>query len=126
MKGAREYARLFKTGQHGKLYITVGRHARGLFFHIQVLPEGEEAIPNGESNLCINDNAIEVYGIIGGQPGWTERYGWLHEGKWQQDFYKLVEKRKIKLAAEAKARAEAKAKEEAAHKNRTENLLSNY
>lgn len=126
MKGAREYAKLFKTGQYGKLYITVGRHARGHFFHIQILPEGEDAIPNGESNPCINDNAVEVYGIIGGQPGWIEQYGWLHEGKWQQNFNELVEKRKIEIAAKNKAWSEEIAKQQFANKNKINKLLNNY
>lgn len=25
---------------------------------------------------------FKVYGIIGGNPGWTETYGWLHKGTW--------------------------------------------
>lgn len=90
MKGAREYAKLFKTGQYGKLYIVSGKHARGRTFRIQVLPEGEKAIRNGDDNLCINYNAVVVYGEISGQPGWTESYGWIHEGQWQNDFFDLV------------------------------------
>ncbi len=97
MRGAREYAKLFTTGQYGKLYITVGSHARGDTFHIQVLPEGEEARPHGVNNLCTNKNAVEVYGIEGGNPGWTESYGWLHTGKWIQDFEELVAQKKAEL-----------------------------
>lgn len=98
MKGAREFAKLFKTGQYGKLYITSGDHARGETFHIQILPEGETAKPNGGQNLCLNSDAIEVYGIVAGQPGWTESYGWLHEGEWQDDFRKLVTSKQMELA----------------------------
>ena len=90
MLGAKKYSGLFITGQYGKLYIAAGRHARGFTFHVQVLPEGVNARPNGEGNLCLNDDAVEVYGIVSGQAGWTERYGWIHEGKWQDDFNKLV------------------------------------
>lgn len=74
MKGAREYSLLFETGQYGRLYITSGSHARGKTFHIQVLPKDELAIPNGDNNACLNEDAVEVYGIIGGNPGWTEYY----------------------------------------------------
>ena len=91
MKGAREYAELFKTGQYGKLYLASGSHARGLTFRIQILPEGEKAISNGVGNTCVNNNAVEVYGVISGQRGWTECYGWLHEGQWQKDFETLVQ-----------------------------------
>jgi 6-phosphofructokinase len=29
-------------------------------------------------------HGLEVYGIIGGQPGWTEYYGWLVKGNWNK------------------------------------------
>src|ERR1700728_4345741 len=111
MKGAIEYANLFKTGQYGRLYITSGSHARGATFRIQVLPKGEKAIPNGSQNTCLNKEAIEVYGVISGQLGWTEVYGWLHYGKWQDDFHKLVDERKIIIESEIQQR-EIKLKEE--------------
>ncbi len=86
MKGAREYAELFKSGQYGRLYIASGHHARGSTFHIQVLPEGEIARQNGYGNLCTNADAVEVYGVVSGNPGWTEEYGWLLSGLWCPDF----------------------------------------
>lgn len=91
MKGAREYYGLFKTGQYGRFYIVVGCHARGTTFRIQLLPINEVAISNGENNLCLNKAAIEIYGIVSGNPGWTETYGWKYSGKWIEDFNKLVE-----------------------------------
>ena len=126
MKGAREYADLFETGQYGKLYITSSSHARGRTFRIQVLPEGEKASPNGRSNLCTNENAVVVYGVIGGNPGWTEYYGWLHKGKWQEDFRALVEKRKAEIAAEKDEETTEKAKIEAVEKIRVGRLLADY
>jgi len=92
MQGAREFAKLFKTGQYGKLYIVSGNHARGRTFQIQILPKDEVAIPNGENNLCLNKDAVEVYGVTGGNPGWSESYGWLHRGPWEKDFKKLADK----------------------------------
>jgi hypothetical protein len=71
MQGATKYARLFKTGQDGGLYFVSGEHARGKTFHIYVLPKGEAAISNGPNNGPLNANAVEVYGIISGNPGWT-------------------------------------------------------
>jgi len=91
MQGAREFAKLFKTGQYGKLYIVSGNHARGRTFQIQILPKDEVAIPNGENNLCLNKDAVEVYGVTGGNPGWSESYGWLHRGPWEKDFKKLTD-----------------------------------
>lgn len=126
MKGAREYAKLFETGQYGKLYITVGSHARGDTFRIQVLPKGEKASPNGTGNLCTNENAVVVYGVIGGNPGWTEFYGWLHKGKWQEDFNTLVRNRKAEIAAKKDEDATEKAEEESIEKAKTGKLLADY
>jgi len=114
MQGAHEYATLFSTSQHGRLYLVSGSHGRGKTFRIFVLPEGEAAIPNGSINAPLNRNAVEVYGIVGGQPGWTESYGWLHEGKWQDDFYDLVERRRADdEAARARNVARTQASEDA-------------
>jgi len=98
MQGAREFSSLFSTGQHGRLYFVSGSHARGRTFHVFVLPVGADAKPNGK-NAPLNKNAVEVYGIVSGQPGWTEKYGWLHHGPWQEDFKKIVEDRKAGACA---------------------------
>jgi len=126
MKGAIKYAQLFKTGQYGKLYLVSGKHARGSTFHIQVLPDGEDALPNGKGNLCLNDNAVEAYGIIGGQPGWTESYGWIYHGPWVRDFNSLVEeaeKTKQSEKEQGSKRAEQKADDE---EQRIQALLDAY
>lgn len=114
MKGADEYADLFRTGQYGRFYITSGSHARGATFHIQILPDMEEAVPNGP-NMCLNKEAVEVYGITSGNPGWTEKYGWLYTGPWVSDFDALVAEKRAKLKAievEEKAYNDSKAREE--------------
>lgn len=126
MKGAREYASLFKTGQYGRLYITSGSHARGKTFRIQVLPKGTEAEGNGANNKCLNKDAVEVYGVVGGNPGWTENYGWLHEGPWQDDFYALVEQRKAETEQRNKEISEQRAQQEEADKKRKQELLADY
>ena len=126
MKGAREYAQLFETGQDGRFYIVSGKHARGLTFRIQILPEGKEAIPNGHGNLCINNDAVLVYGVISGQPGWTESYGWLYRGPWEKDFMKLVDKtKKDKLSSEDAISQKLKARNEQ-EKQRVKVLLDAY
>ena len=51
MEGARKYATMFKTGQYGKLYLVSSHHARGKTFRIYVIPEGEDAKPNGDSDV---------------------------------------------------------------------------
>lgn len=93
MQGAREYHNLIKNAHtrnigelekttlgyvnHGGdaecyrcgniLYITAS-HARGKTFFIYLI-DGE-------------NEPFKVYGITGGNPGWTETYGWLHKGTW--------------------------------------------
>jgi len=125
MKGAKEYADLFETGQYGKLYITVGTHARGKTFQIYVLPEGVN-VPDGTFNPCGCCDAVEVYGIIRGQPGWTEEYGWLHKGKWCEDFEELVIEAIKKVATETEARKQQIEETAKNEENRIQQLLSKY
>lgn len=126
MEGARYYAELFKTGQYGCLYMVSGSHARGKTFHIYVLPANEKAVENGGNNPPLNTKAVEVYGIIGGQPGWTEKYGWKHEGKWMSDFDELV--KEAKRDRNEKTIKEQKEKEalERNKKQRDKELLDSY
>lgn len=124
MKGAREYAELFKKSQqHGKLYLQVGSHARGKTFCIWVLPSEERL-----SNVSVHNvkDAVQVYGITGGQPGWTETYGWLHKGKWQEDFEKLVNSKKLEREAEREKREVLDEEAEKERKQKVKSLLSAY
>ena len=106
MNGTREYTSVLKNGQYGRLYICCDKHARGTTLHVYVLPDGVL--------MCADrywSDAVEVYGITGGQPGWTETYGWLKEGPWQADFMKIVEDSRQRTAKEStKAEREAKEK----------------
>ena len=122
MQGAREYATLFETGQHGKLYLVSGEHARGKTFHIWILPSADpvQAMP-----WTVRD-AVKVYGVTGGNPGWTETYGWLHRGKWEQDFAALVETRKAEIAAAASKREREIADAAEAEQRRKAALLDAY
>lgn len=122
MQGAREYAAMFSNGQHGRLYVICGEHARGKTFHIWILP-ADVAISGMPWSV---KDAVEVYGITGGQPGWTETYGWLHRGKWEQDFYALVETRRAEIAAGVARREQEKADAEAAERQRKTALLAAY
>jgi hypothetical protein len=121
-----KYAPYFKTGQYGRLYIVSGSHARGRTFRIYVLPEGEEAKGNGENNPPLNPNAVEVYGIVGGQPGWTESYGWLHEGKWQEDLNALYEQKVREEHEAALQKDEAERGRQEDRKKREAELLASY
>lgn len=126
MNGARQFAEYFETGQYGRFYIVSGCHARGKTFHIFILPEGVEARGNGPNNACLNTDAVEVYGIIGGQPGWTESYGWLHRGKWEDDFAALVADIIADRFREENHRIALQRTRDADSKERTEALLAKY
>lgn len=126
MNGAREFAEMFRTGQHDRLYLVSGHHARGKTFHIYVLPEGVAAESNGPCNGPVNSDAVEVYGIVGGQPGWTESYGWLHKGRWQADFAELVAKRQAEIDAAALAYQLAQRASDKQVAAKKASLLANY
>lgn len=111
MNGAREYAYLFSSGQYGKLRLEVGSHARGSTFSIYV----------GEG-----DKEVEVYGMTGGHRGWTESYGWLHKGPWQEDFRKLVELQNAKRELRIKAKEQTDRISLQIKNKETMNILANY
>jgi hypothetical protein len=127
MNGAREFCKLFhQAEQHERLYLLPHHHARGKTFRIFVLPAGEKVIENGGFNPPLNHEAIEVYGIVGGNPGWTEYYGWIHEGPWQGDFYMICDRRRKEirlLEQQQDSYRKAKADEE---KKRIADLLGSY
>jgi hypothetical protein len=71
------------------LYVT-SSHARGTQFFICLVDNTEE---------ISQDNCFKVYGIISGNPGWTECYGWIHNGNWNEPILNYLEnlKNEIKL-----------------------------
>lgn len=115
MKGAREYVQYLESGIFGRLQIIVGGHARGRTLHIYVLPEPGSL-----------EASVEVYGVVKGQPGWDEEYGWLVDGPWVADFGKLVAGGKAREAEiEAAKQAAASAAFNAAFEAR-QKVLSGY
>ena len=117
MNGAHEYAGLFKSAQYGNLYLLSHHHARGQTFQIFVVPEGVQVELGG---INAPHGGIEVYGILGGHPGWTELYGWIHKGPWQQDFYKPVAECRAEIEKLEQEKAEALAKREKEKKRKRE------
>lgn len=122
MQGAREYASLFKTGQYGRLWIESHSHARGKTFKIYVLPPDVVV----ERDFIFRTEKVEVYGITSGQPGWTETYGWLHKGKWQEDFEKLVVEAKNELLKNTVAKSLSEFGKAAEEWSKREKLLGSY
>lgn len=71
----------FETRQYGPFYIVSGSHARGKTFRAFLLDSEQLLSPNpqvGPNNRHpdLRDNQ-EVYGVVKGIPGWTEKYGWI-------------------------------------------------
>jgi len=122
MQGARKYARLFETGQYGKLFIESGQHARGLTFNMWIVPDGRVI----KDPPYYDKDCVEVYGITSGHPGWTETYGWLHKGAWQEDFYKLVKEKEDALEAQRIKHENAQCVTQELDRQHTEDILSRY
>jgi len=113
MDGAKEYAAIIPSGKYGKLEIKSGRHARGYYFHVYIC--GDDP-----------DDQVEVYGILGGQPGWTEYYGWKKYGPWQKDLEKLKKHFEQKELEEKKRAQLEKQKEKEKKQKMEEKILANY
>jgi len=127
MKGAWEYAQLFPNPvQYGKLYLLPGFTEKGRTFEIWVLPEGESVTPEA-SPLNSVPNAVLVYGVISGsRSGIREEYGWVHRGKWVEDFEKLVKEARDQLVMKLNARRLEIEEAEKEERLRIRRLLDNY
>ena len=82
-------AQLFQSQQYGPLYIVSGSHARGRTFYAYLLEPGQvlaHSTRQGPNNKHPGiDVRQEVFGVVRGQPGWTEEYGWKQEHPAVQD-----------------------------------------
>ena len=86
------------------------------------MPEGAELTKHGHTPK----GSVEVYGMTGGQRGWTETYGWLHKGKWQDDFEAIVRERSAEVEKSNVARLEAIEREDSENRNKVSNMLATY
>ena len=77
--------------QWGDVIFVTASHARGDTFFIYII--------DGDNEL------FRVYGITGGNPGWTETYGWLHKGTWTKPI--LAYLRQLRKDVDAKKAADA-------------------
>jgi hypothetical protein len=93
MRGADQFARLFRTGQYGRLYIVSGIQARCATFRVFVLPPGAQAAANDAYSAPLNSDAVEVYDIAEETPGCAAAPGGSPDAGWQQEFAALVEAR---------------------------------
>jgi len=121
---AKEFCSLFETGQYGRFYV-VSNWDSGPVFRVQVLPEGEMAKPNGKPNLCLNHNAVLVYGEIVDEAG-KKKSGWIHQGKWVDDFIAKANAKAEQIREKEEREAKAKEEREFSEQQRIAYLLSKY
>lgn len=70
--------------KHGKVIFRTSTHARGKNFHIF---------------LVDGNTQLEVYGVTGGNRGWTETYGWLKKGTWVKPILEYLRNLDKEIAA---------------------------
>lgn len=68
------------------IIIASGDHARGRTVHI-FLVDNEDYI----GNIINCPGKLEVYGVVSGQPGWNEEYGWIHSGSWVKVIERIID-----------------------------------
>lgn len=116
MKGAKEYYNIVRSAYNKKLgelrqlnlrhgwhggdseafiynnfIFVTSSHARGKCFNIFLV----EDINMSDEEL--KTSAFKVYGVVGGQRGWTEEYGWTHKGKWCMPILKYLKDLQIEI-----------------------------
>jgi len=122
MKGAKEIYDYLPQGVCGRLFIDKSYHARGKTLRIYVLPKGDWE----DIDIHTIKDAVEVYGITGGLPGWTEKYGWLHKGPWVDDVKRIIKDNKERIKRENEYYNKVAKEREKAEKERINKLLSDY
>ena len=126
MQGAREYAELFGgSGQYGKFYIETGSHARGRTFRIWIL-KSARTLTSTEDVHISKVEGVEVYGVVSGNPGWTEAYGWKHRGAWIKDFNEIVRKKKTEALQKKEKETVSELKKATKEANRVTEILDGY
>jgi hypothetical protein len=83
-------------------------------------------LETGKSVYSKTPNVVEIFGVLGGHPGWSEHYGWIHHGKWVDDFQKLVDEKLENNRIQSELDEEIKKQKEEASKNKIKSLLESY
>lgn len=119
-----EGAHFVGTGQHGRLFIGFDFVYRPFWNEfdtealIWVLPPGGKW--NGRPT-CPHPDALLVYGQVK-----KRKYGWLHEGPWQDAFWQLVKDKQAEEAAKAEAQREARLREREEVRRQVAGLVTRY
>ena len=83
----------FEEIEHNQYYgnhivFDFGEHARGKTLEIYLIENENELKAKG----LYHTKRVEVYGMVCGQRGWTECYGWKIQGKWVDFCNDILEK----------------------------------
>lgn len=89
-------------------------HARGKTLDIYLIENEDELKEKG----LYDCDKVKVYGMVSGQCGWTEKYGWVIEGKWCEYINGILEK-SIEFYEQNKSRAEYEEKQRMLNKRKT-------
>ena len=123
---ANDLCNLFSTGQYGRFYV-VSNWDRDPRFRIQILPEGEVAKPNGKSNLCLNSDAVLVYGHVANEIGNGKKdTDWIYKGKWVDDFGRMVVQARAKIEEDRTVAQSLALEKQRLENERIQKLLSQY
>lgn len=121
MTGARKYAipifstyeqlgleKLYDKSVHGCIYygnhtvFEFDQHARGRTLNIYII-KNEDVLRDNGLYYC---DSLKVYGMVSGQCGWDEKYGWIVEGIWCKYINNILET-SLFLYEQNKEKAEA-------------------
>ena len=97
-------------------------HARGKTLDIYIVKNEDDLRKNG-LNGC---DSLKVYGMVSGQCGWTEKYGWIVEGSWCKFINDILEK-SLFFYEQNKKEAEAKEQQKKIEeREKTENRAKEF
>ncbi len=108
---------------NGNVVYGLSDHARGKCFRIYLVENTSDLT---DKEIVSKDNCFEVYGILGGQNGWTEYYGWKHKGKWVKPITNYLNKLKEEIALRYKKADEEKRFKETEKQKQTEFTVNKF
>ena len=108
---------------NGNIIYGLSNHARGKCFHIYL---AENTYDLTDKEIVSRDNCLEVYGVLGGQNGWTEYYGWKHTGNWVEPITDYLNSLKSKITLHYEKIEEDKRLKEAEVQKQTKSTVNRF
>lgn len=105
--------------KYKNIIFVLSEHARGKTLKIWIYENENIIDPLKEDNL-------EVYGVISGQPGWTESYGWIIEGSWVSFIENYMNRLEYEITAATIRGVKAKTERENEEKLQRENKVKAF